>query len=267
MASPWKWVRRGGKNLLWDILIIVACVLAALAFLFVVTRSSAATSRKESNDFTGAVVTVIGTTYAVILAFMLSGVWNMLQQAQANAEQEANALVNIWRITADIEPSVGQQVRTLCQRYAQEVVTQEWPAMEKCKTVPRDTSDIIDQLWKLAGQSQAHSTADSIASYQFMEELRMLTEFRRIRLMHSREELPGILRTVLISGGIITVAACCFFGVSNFRFHVLQVIVLSFLISLVLVAIADIDRPYQGNDIVQPSGFTTALQTFQRGQK
>ena len=32
--------------------------------------------------FTGAVVAVIGTTYAVILAFMLSGVWNLSQQAQ-----------------------------------------------------------------------------------------------------------------------------------------------------------------------------------------
>ena len=69
--------------MLWDILIIAACVLAALAFLLAVTRSSAAKARKESNDFTGSVIAVIGTTYAVILAFMLSGVWNMLQQAQA----------------------------------------------------------------------------------------------------------------------------------------------------------------------------------------
>ena len=96
-----------------------------------------------------------------------------------------------------------------------------------------------------------------------MEELRMLTEYRRIRLMHSKEELPGILRTVLIAGGIITVAACCFFGVPSFRFHVLQVVVLSFLIALVLVAIADLDRPYQGNDVVRPDGFALALRTFQ----
>jgi len=81
--------------------------------------------------------------------------------------------------------------------------------------------------------------------------------------MHGREQLPGILRAVLVAGGIITVAASCFFGVSSFRFHVLQVIVLTFLISLVLVAIADLDRPYQGNDIVQATGFVSALSTFQ----
>jgi len=100
-----------------------------------------------------------------------------------------------------------------------------------------------------------------------MEELRIMTECRRIRVMHSRERLPGILRAVLIAGGIITVAASCFFGVPSFRFHVLQVVVLSFLISLILVAIADLDRPYQGSDVVQPAGFQTALQLFDRHTK
>jgi len=250
--------------LLWDIVVIAICVLVSLAFLYLVTRTSAAHERKESNDFTGAVVAVIGTTYAVILAFMLSGVWNMLQQAQANAEQEANALVNIWRIGADIDPSLGEQTRLLCMRYAQDVLTLEWPAMEAGKELPAATGEVINQLWKLAGQSQAHSSTDSIASYQLMEEMRALTEHRRIRIMHSKEQLPGILRAVLIAGGIITVAASCFFGVPSFRFHVLQVVVLSFLISLILVAIADLDRPYQGADIVQPQGFSTAVQLFER---
>ena len=125
---------------------------------------------------------------------------------------------------------------------------------------------MINQFWRLAGQSHDRGGGTYVATYQFVEELRMLTEYRRIRLMHSREELPGILRAVLIAGGIITVAASCFFGVQNFRFHVLQVIVLSFLISLVLVAIADIDRPYQGGVVVQPDGFVLALKGFEEAK-
>jgi len=253
--------------LLRDVLTIVVCVAAALLFLFLVTRSSAATTRKESNDFTGAVVAVIGTTYAVILAFMLSGVWNMFQQAESNAEQEANSLVNIWRISSSVDANTGQAVQVLCRKYAQNVLDVEWPAMHDEKPMPRVGSDIINEFWRLAGQSQDRSGGTSIASYQMMEELRMLTEYRRIRMMQSREGLPGILWAVLIAGGAITVAASCFFGVPNFRFHVLQVVVLSFLIALVLVAIADIDRPYQGSVVVQPEGFQLALRSFQdRGE-
>lgn len=245
-----------------DILIILGCVLAALVFLFVITRASEAHARKESNDFTGAVVAVIGTTYAVILAFMLSGVWNLSQQAQANEEQEANALVNVWRIAAQLQTDNARKIEQLCVAYAHTVVEKEWPAMAASAPLPAEASEMINQLWALAGQSQAHSGADSIAVYQLVEELRQLTEYRRIRIMQSREALPGILWTVLVAGGIITVSAACFFGVPNFRFHVLQVVVLSFLISLVLVAIADIDRPYQGPITVKPEGFSFSLETF-----
>jgi ABC-type branched-subunit amino acid transport system permease subunit len=80
--------------------------------------------------------------------------------------------------------------------------------------------------------------------------------------MQSRESLPVILWAVLVAGGIITVASSCFFGVPSFRFHLLQVLVLSFLIALVLVAIADIDQPYQGVVRVAPQGFQFAVNTL-----
>ncbi len=244
-----------------NILIIIGCVGAALLFLFLVTHASKGPTRKESNDFTGAVVAVIGTTYAVILAFTLSGVWNMFQQAQLNEEQEANALVNVFRIASQLRDSNAKPIQDLCLRYADNVLNREWQAMENEQMLP-EGGEMINQLWMLAGQSQAHAQPDAIAAYQLMEELRGLTQYRRVRAMQSRAALPGILWAVLLAGGIITVASACFFGVPNFRFHLLQVLVLTFLISLVLVAIADIDRPYQGFVKVAPEGFRQALRTL-----
>jgi hypothetical protein len=232
-----------------------------MAFLFLVTRTSSAPSRKESNDFTGAVVAVIGTTYAVILAFTLAGVWAMFQQAQTNEEQEANALVNVYRIASQLKDPNAKAIQELCVRYVDNAIEKEWPAMLK-QQLPPEGSMIINQLWTLAGESQAHAQPDAIAAYQLMEELRGLTQYRRIRAMQVREALPGILWTVLVVGGIITVASSCFFGVPNFRFHLLQVLVLSFLIALVLVAIADIDQPYQGEVTVTPQGFAFAARTL-----
>lgn len=244
-----------------DALIIIACIAGALVFLFVVTRTYAAPTRKESNDFTGAVVAVIGTTYAVILAFMLSGVWNQYQQAQTNEEQEANSLVNVWRIATQLQVPGAQEAQALCFTYADNAINKEWPALLASQPPPPENQNVINQLWQFAGQIQGHSGDDSIAAYQMMEELRMLTEFRRIRMMQSREALPPMLWAVLIVGGTITIAAACFFGVPSFRFHVLQVAVLSFLISLVLVAIKDIDRPYQGGLTVKPEGFSFTRET------
>jgi Protein of unknown function (DUF4239) len=242
-------------------LIILACIGAAILFLFLVTRTSTAPSRKESNDFTGAVVAVIGTTYAVIMAFTLAGVWNMFQAAQANEEQEANSLVNIYRIASQLQDPNAKAIQELCVRYADNAVNREWPAMEN-EQMPPEGGEMINQFWVLAGQAQAHAQPDAIAAYQLMEELRGLTQYRRIRAMQCREALPAILWAVLIAGGIVTVVSSCFFGVPSFRFHLLQVFMLSFLISLVLVAIADIDKPYQGAVRVDPEGFRFAVRTL-----
>ena len=215
----------------------------------------------ESNDFTGAVVAVIGTTYAVLLAFMLSGVWNMFQQAQVNAEQEANDLVNIFRISSRLPDPARQTIQDLARRYAQNAIQSEFPSMSN-DHLPPEGGQLITQIWKAAGEIKSRTTEESGALGDLMNTLQHLTEHRRIRILQSHEMLPGILWMVLIAGGIITVAAACFFGVPNFRFHLLQIVVLSFLISLVLVAIADIDRPYQGDVKVSPEGFEFALHTF-----
>ena len=243
--------------MLGNIFVILGCVAAAMVFLFLVSRTSTAPSRKESNDFTGAVVAVIGTTYAVILAFTLAGVWAMLQQAQANEEQEANALVNVFRIASQLKDPNAKAIQELCVRYADNALEREWPAMEK-QQMPPEGDEMINQFWTLAGESEAHAQPGAIAVYQLMEELRALTQHRRIRAMQVREALPGILWAVLVAGGIITVASACFFGVPNFRFHLLQVLMLSFLVALVLVAIADIDQPYQGAVRIAPEGFAFA---------
>ena len=247
--------------MLSNILIAVACVGAAIAFLYLISRTSPAHSRKESNDFTGAVVAVIGTTYAVLLAFMLSGVWEMFQGAQVNAEQEANDLVNVYRISEQLQNPARQTIQELARRYAQQAVNREFPAMAN-SAVPPDGGQMIGQMWTAISQLKNPSDYESQAVSEMMTTLRSLTEHRRIRILQSQEALPTILWVVLIAGGIITVAASCFFGVPNFRFHLLQVVVLSFLIALVLVAIADIDRPYQGDVKVSPDGFEFAIHSF-----
>lgn len=250
--------------MMMNIFIIIACVSGAVLFLFLVTRATTVPSRKESNDFTGAVVEVIGTTYAVILAFTLAGVWNMAQQAQANEEQEANSLVNVYRIASQLQDANAKPIQDLCVRYAENALDREWPAMLNGDMPPEEGGEMINQFWMLAGQAQARAPGGAIAAYQLMEELRGLTQYRRIRATQNRETLPFILWAILISGGIITVVSACFFGVANFRIHLLQVFMLSFLISLVLVAIANIDRPYQGPVRVTPEGFRYALHTLQQ---
>jgi len=63
---------------------------------------------------------------------------------------------------------------------------------------------------------------------------------------------------VLLAGGVVTIASTCMFGASNGALHLIQVSAFTLLISLVLVAIADINRPFQGAVHVSDYAFRRA---------
>jgi hypothetical protein len=91
-----------------------------------------------------------------------------------------------------------------------------------------------------------------------------MTQHRRIRELQSRTSLPAILWTILIVGGVVTVGSSCLFATENFKLHLILVVSLSLMVTLALVATADIDRSYQGSVHVDPDAFRLARETFQQ---
>lgn len=249
------------QTLAGSIVIIVSCIAIAILMLAVLYRVWPPASRVAHNDVVGPSVGVIGTTYAVIIAFMLSGVWNDFQSAQINAEQEANCLVNIFRFAERLPREPGSRLQKLARDYANLMITQEWPAMAT-ESFSQPGYDVMQELWRTMVGIQNQDAAQQMILDHAMTQLTALTEHRRIRLLQSRKRLPSILWAVLLVGGIVTVGAACLFGVINFRLHMVQVFAITFLVSLMLVAVADIDRPFQGDVRVPPDGFRFALQSF-----
>lgn len=94
------------------------------------------------------------------------------------------------------------------------------------------------------GASQPEQTTAEISS---------ITEHRRIRQLQSQTTLPGILWAVLIVGATITIMSSCLFGSDYPVLHMPQLVTWTSLLSLALVAIADINRPFQGSVHVEPT--------------
>jgi hypothetical protein len=244
-----------------DILVVLGCTLASLIFVWILNRVWPAERRRDHNDIIGWQVGVLGTTYAVILGFMLYAVWTSFQDANVNAETEANCLVSVYRAANGLPAEQRDQVHKLARQYVDVVITQEWPRMESGDS-GRAGHDTVEQLWSAVLQTKPDSFAQQTAMNLALTEIDSMTEHRRLRQLQSQSKLPAILWIVLIVGGIITMLSSCMFGIDNFILHAMQVVSLTLLLSLILVAIADIDRPFQGVVHVHPSGFERARQTF-----
>jgi hypothetical protein len=240
-----------------NIFIVIISLTCSLFFMAAVNYYWPAEKRRAHNDLIGWQLSVLGTTYAVIIGFMLYTVWINFGTADLNADAEANSLVNIYRLSGGLTALEGGKLKTLARAYGDAVVDREWGEMA-VGTMPTESREIIRQMWLTLMASKAASPTEITAEDHALYELSALAGYRRVRLVQSAARLPGVLWFVLVVGGIVTIASTCMFGAVNGVLHVIQVSAFALLISLVLVAIADINRPYQGSVHVSDYAFRRA---------
>ncbi|MBV8553717.1 MAG: DUF4239 domain-containing protein [Acidobacteriaceae bacterium] len=244
-----------------SVAIVVAIVAASAGFLWLLHRIWPSEQRRQHNDLIGWQVTVIGTTYAVIVAFMLYAVWTNFEAANVYAEAEANSLINVVRAAQGLPAAQKRTIEELAREYVDNMLTQEWPAMNSVRFSPTSFR-IVQDLWAAATNAETHNTSEQTSLDHTLTELSDMSNHRRLRQLQATSGLPGILWAVLVVGAIVTIVSACLFGSNDFKLHQIQVFMLSLILSLALVAIADIDRPFQGSVHVDPSGFERARSTL-----
>jgi hypothetical protein len=118
-------------------------------------------------------------------------------------------------------------------------------------------------MWKTVMSVKAASPTEVSAQEHVMSELGSLGQRRLIRILQSRTRLPNVLWCVLLVGGGLTIVSACIFGTESVKLQTLQVFCFSLLISLSLVAIADIHRPFHGLIHVSDYAFQRARQSME----
>jgi hypothetical protein len=193
---------------------------------------------------------------------MLYTVWTNFGQADVNVDLEANAVVNVYQLANGLPEPQHTALRTLARSYAHAAIDQDWPQMEKGE-IPSRTVEINANMWKTLMSVKTASPTEITAEDHALSELSSLTEHRRIRLLQSASRLPRVLWCVLLVGGTLTIVSACMFGSPSAKLHGVQVFAFSLLISLALVAIADIHRPFQGLVHVSDLAFRRSQQNMQ----
>jgi hypothetical protein len=248
-------------NSFQNIAVVIATVAGTAAFLLLLQRVWRSELRRPHNDLVGWHISVIGSTYAVIVGFMLYAVWSNFEMAEANAEAEADCLVNVVRSSRGLSAGPREQIRRLAVEYVRVMLTEEWFAMERGQVSPASHT-IIQRLWTTVTSSEIHSGLEQISLDHTFGGLTRMTEYRRLRQLQIDSYLPNILWLVLILGATITILSACLFGAADLKLHLIQVMVLALMISSVLVAIGDINRPFQGSVHIDAGGFERARITL-----
>jgi hypothetical protein len=249
MASTRQAQRRARRvevlSLAQNVWILLASVTASLLFMVVLNRLWPVPHRYASSDQIGWQLSVLGTTYAVLLGFMLSTQWQNFGAAELNADQEASALRNVFRLAEGLPAPQRQLLESQARDYVEAVLKDDWPAMAH-GYIPEMSHHFNEAMWKTLLSVRATTPWESSATDHAMSELSAMTTHRRTRLLQSETRFPTICWFVLLAGGVLTILSVSMFGSINPKVHALQVFSLTLLVTLVMLAISDINSPYRG---------------------
>ena len=110
--------------------IALLIVLISLGGLALVRRFVSPERLAGHTDVAGYIYAVVGVLYAVILAQVVVAAWGEYQDARTAAANEANAVLNLQRLSREWPETDHEAVRAGLLEYAQHVVTVEWPELE-----------------------------------------------------------------------------------------------------------------------------------------
>jgi hypothetical protein len=234
-------------------LFVVAALVISVLIVLVLNRVWPIPNRKLINDVTGWQLGILGTTYGVILGFMLYTVWNDFRMAEINTNLEAATLLTVSRIAAGLPQPQREAFHALGLKYAEVAVHEEWPAMQ-AQQDSHASQVVIGEMWKLLNEVKTESGGSNSVDH-LTSALGDLSERRSLREEELRTRLPEILWLLLVAGAGATVGSSCLLGNDNKWLHYCQVLALTFVVAVTLATIADLARPFEGGVSVSPIAF------------
>jgi hypothetical protein len=210
----------------------------------------------------GAVYTVAGTAYMVIVAFVFFVAFESYHAANTDAQEEATATLAMFHAVGPFGPEARAQLQGQVICYAREVISREWPAMREGNTSP-----VVDGRVRALEESAERIPVRGAKQLAAYEEWFALNEDRRRgrqgRIGESEGLVPPVVWLILIIGAVVVIATVGFFADVR-ETPVTQAAMIAAIAIIVvsgLVLVQFLDHPYEDKSgSIKPTAMTRTLE-------
>jgi Protein of unknown function (DUF4239) len=236
----------------------IVAVLGTVLLELGVRHFVSADFRRQHNDVAAAIFSIIGVTYAVLLAFVAMLAWEGFNKAKAASYSEAALVLDVVQMADGLAEPARAKLLDDMNRYTRAVIAIEWPAQAEGRVV-RAGDRYLDELQGLAIGLKPSSQADANFHALLLQSLMRLRDARQERLLAAETTIPGIVWIVVIVGGAITIAFSSFLGAPSVRMHLSMCCLLAVSGVLVLVLIIALSNPFRGDFRISTAPFDYVL--------
>ena len=219
------------------------------------------------HDVTGALASVVGVLYSVVLGFLVGTVWTSFDAAQQTADEEAWHVANAFGFASELPEPARSRVQNLIARYAVEVRDVEWHNLSQGQSDPQARSLLNDAIRNTLAVSppgnvppgqvlKAESVVDATTN-----SLRNVSNYRAARIAQARDRLPQVVFEALILGALMVMAFAFLFGVRPVVLQMTLTALLAGCIGLFFGLIVDLNSPYSGPIRVSTEAWNSIIQS------
>ena len=245
---------------LWAVGILVAgaAALGAVVLGLAVRPLLSLELRRQDNDVAAAIFSVVGVTFAVLLAFVAMAVWEHYNAAKAASYAEAGSIRDVYYASLGFSDPEKSLLRDGILGYIETVVRVEWPAQARGLSVASNSA-WLNKLNAIAADLKPSGTADGNRQAMLLQSLMRLSDARQERLAAADSTVPSVVWIVTLMGGALTVAFAALLGVPSLGMHLAMMATMAISGALVLIMIIALSNPFRGDFRVSADPFEQVI--------
>jgi hypothetical protein len=246
---------------------ILLAVAAASAALLLFVRRRAGPDRLLTDTTRGsAIFGVLGTAFAVVLAFVTLVSFQTFNRAKEAGDEEAVAVIELARTAQFFPPEQRDRLRGDLACYARAVAFDEWPLLRDGRR-----SDTVEH-W-VAALRETYGAVDTATAKQeaafshLLDVTRTRGDARRARLAAASPLVPGPVWAVLVLGGLLTILFVALFADRREPVRVQLVLIVSVALMVVagLLLVRFLDHPFdRTSGSIQPTEMKRTISILDR---
>jgi hypothetical protein len=250
-----------------DLSVAILIVVGAAALAFCAVALVRRTGPVLSNPTRGTpMAIVVGTSFAVLMAFLIVSAFQTYGGAKSGAATEANAVLDMTRTAALFAPAEKERLRSDLVCYGRAVVNDEWPAMRRGQSSPL-VDRWVSAYRSVLGQLAVRSLRTQSALQDILTQAAVRTTGRQQRLSDDTPAVPTPLWIGLIFAGCVAVSLQLGMADPGERLRVqgVQVAAVAAVVATGLLIVNFLDHPY-GTHVggIEPTAMRHSLVLVQK---
>lgn len=248
-------------------IVVVVVVVVAIAAKLLVRRRAPEGGWFTDFPRSAGSLSLIGTMFAVMLAFVILFSLQSFQRAREGSSMEAVAVTELNSVADVFPPPTSGRLHGGLVCYARAVVNDEWPAMRDGHSSELVES-WVDRLHDDFATTVPHEARQEAAYAQWFDQVAQRRDGRRERLAEAAPFLPIPMWFALGMGAVLTLAYMVV-QADKRETLVIQAIPIGFVAAIVtagLLVVVFLENPYTGgNGSIKPTEMSRTLVRIDSG--